>query len=150
MVYEGGLHFLPEFLSGCDTHGNLKVYTTSLWAGIHGIEVIIFGMLYWCLPPVWRAFDTRTELNIVGGLCCAFAISQLVMPMVRSREDVQDEAVAFLVIARGVGCFAITIMHPTYDSYFSPLVPEMPDRQILSSLKLILNDEEAFDSFRKF
>jgi len=144
------IHFLPEYLSGCDNGPTWGNFTTIVWTVIHVSEVLGFGYLCFYLRPFWRSFDTTQELVVVAILCCIFAISFILMKWLDVEEDEKTAAVSMLVISRGVGCFLASIVHPTYATYFSSLIPSFPDRQILSSLDMILNDEDAFDSFREF
>lgn len=140
------VHFLPEFLSGCDP----KSPTIIVWCTIHGLEMISFSISVYYLRRVWKAFDTRQELVIIGLICAFFSLAYLIMEILRISLAHERSAITFLVVSRGVGCFMVSIVYPTYATYFSTNLPEFPDRQVLSSLQLILDNESAFDNFQQF
>jgi len=154
----GKAHLLPSISAGkgslasdkCDIKTPaMKVVTIIVWILIHTLEASVFTYYYHKLSTVLKEFHTQQEfaLIFVAEAIYTLIFIGLLIPIGYLDPDDIDHSVEYVVMSRSAYFMCVTILWPTYSTFFGTEAPMFPNRGVLSSLHNVLQDELAFKYF---
>lgn len=147
------VHMLPTVVADeCDsTTDTLRTFTSVFWISWHLLEAIVLLVFLRLLKNVWKEFSIMKELTQITLICGLFSICFAVFLLLRYvNSDKFPVDISYLVLSRGAAFFLVTIVWPTYRTYFRIDAPAFPSRTVLSSLGKILTDQAAMKYFTEF
>jgi len=154
----GNSHLLPSISAGkgslasekCDLKTpEMKVASIIVWILIHTLEASVFTYYYRKLRTVLKEFHTQQEfaLIFVAEVIYTLIFISLLIPIANLNLDDIDHSVEYVVMSRSAYFMCVTILWPTYSTFFGTEAPMFPNRGVLSSLHNVLQDELAFKYF---
>jgi len=161
-LLNGKTHILPSISAGLDpsspsescdleTHG-MKVMTIGVWITIHTIEAIVFAYYYRRLNMVLKEFHTQQEFAIIFIAEVIYDLIFIALLISSAKLDFLTiaRAVDYVVMSRSAFFICVTILWPTYSTFFGTQAPMFPNRAVLRSLHNVLQDPLALKYFYNY
>jgi len=160
-IFKGGTHLLPSIsastgdgVSGkCDmTSIAMKVTTILLWIIIHTLEASVFAYYYRKLSTVLKEFHTQQEFALIFAAEILYTLIFIVLLILIANMNLDevDHSVEYVVMSRSAYFVCVTILWPTYSTYFGTQAPKFPNRSVLKSLHNVLQDPLALKYFYNY
>ncbi|ETO29263.1 hypothetical protein RFI_07859 [Reticulomyxa filosa] len=109
-------------------------------------------MIYY-IRHVWSQFSVKQELTAVAILEAFFSAVMVVFVLFfdpQTRQHHNTLHVLYLNLTRTIGLFAISMIWPVYRTFFVADMPQLPNQDVIASLRTILTDGEALTYFHDF
>jgi len=159
-IFNGRAHLLPSISAGngpsrsdkCDLKTfTMEVVTIVFWVLIHSLEASVFTYYYRKLNTILKD-HTQQEfaLIFVAEVIYTLIFIALLIPMPNLQLNEIDQSVQYVVMSRSALFICVTILWPTYSTFFGTEAPMFPNRSVLSSLHNVLQDPLAFKYFSAY
>jgi len=113
------------------------------WIFIHVGEALAFCYAVKQLEPVWKEFHTRQEFVFILVVDVLFTFVFVVLLILKLDKGIIFKAVDYVVMARSASFLLISVVWPTYCTYFSIDAPIFPNRSCIESLQSVLTNPLA-------
>jgi len=150
---DGKTHLLPSISANkCDMGSKLmEIMTILLWIFIHIGEASVFAWYFHKLSTVLKEFHTRQEFALIFAAEILYTtIFVALLVSINTNIEKINHAVDFVVMSRSAYFICITILWPTYSTYFGTQAPMFPNRSVLKSLHNVLQDPLALNYFHNY
>jgi len=153
-ILKGKTHLLPSISAEeCDMSSTpMEVMTILIWIIIHITEASVFAYYYRKLRTVLKEFHTQQEFALIfaGEIIYTTIFVALLASITHLDTSNINHAVDFVVMSRSALFTCISILWPTYSTYFGTQAPKFPNRSVLKSLRNVLEDPLALNYFYNY